>query len=88
MTGSVIQAYKSDIHLNGSARFHDNKASHGAAIQLDSSSHLFIHESTNASFVNNHASFYDGAIYLHMDRNLPFTNPLCPIQIVSQNISQ
>ena len=88
MTGSVIQAYNSDIHLNGSARFHDNKASHGAAIRLDSSSHLFIHESTNASFVNNHASFYGGAIYSRMDRNLPFTNPLCAIQIVCQNISQ
>ena len=88
MTGSVIQAYNSDIHLNGSARFHDNNASHGAAIRLDSSSHLYIHESTNASFVNNHASFYGGAIYSHMDRNLPFTNPLCAIQIVSQNISQ
>ena len=88
MTGSVIQAYNSDIHLNGSARFHDNNASHGAAIRLDSLSHLFIHESTNASFVNNHASFYAGAIYSNMDRNLPFTNPLCPIQIVSQNISQ
>ena len=88
MTGSVIRAYNSDIHLNGSARFHDNNASHGAAIRLDSSSHLFIHESTNASFVNNHASFYGGAIYSRMDRNLPFTNPLCAIQIVSQNISQ
>ena len=28
MTGSVIQAYNSDIHLNGSARFNDNNASH------------------------------------------------------------
>ena len=88
MTGSVIQAYNSDIHLNGSARFHDNNASHGAAIRLDSSSHLFIHESTNVSFVNNHASFYGGAIYSRMDRNLHFTNPPCAIQIVSQNISQ
>ena len=74
--------------MNGSARFHDNKASHGAAIRLDSLSHLYIHESTNTSFVNNHASFYGGAIYSRMDRNLPFTNPPCAIQIVSQNISQ
>ena len=90
MTGSVIQAYNSDIHLNGSSKFHDNNASHGAAIRLDSSSHLFIHESTNASFINNHASFYGGAIYSHMDRNLPIINPLCTIQIVShaKNISQ
>ena len=88
VTGSVIQAYNSDIHLNGSLSFFNNKASHGAAIRLDSLSYLFIHESTKASFVNNHASFYGGAIYSHMDRNLPITNPLCAIQIVSQNISQ
>ena len=88
ITGSAIQAYNSDIHLNGSLSFLNNTASHGAAIRLDSLSHLFIHESTKASFVNNHASFYGGAIYSHMDRNLPITNPLCAIQIVSQNISQ
>ena len=88
VTGSVIQAYNSDIHLNGSLFFLNNKASHGAAIRLDSLSHLFIHESTNASFVNNHASFFGGAIYSHMDRNLPITNPQCAIQVVCQNISQ
>ena len=88
VTGSVIQAYNSDIHLNGTLIFKNNKASHGAAIRLDSLSHLYIHQSTNASFLNNHASFYGGAIYSHMDRNLPTTNPLCAIQIVSQNISQ
>ena len=88
ITGSVIQAYNSDIHLNGSLCFLNNSASHGAAIRLDSLSHLFIHESTNALLINNHASFYGGAIYSHMDRNLPITNPICAIQVVSQNISQ
>ena len=88
ITGSVIQAYNSDIHLNGTLIFKNNKASHGAAIRLDSSSYLFIHESTNASFVNNHASFYGGAIYSLLDRNLVTTNPLCAIQVVSPNISQ
>ena len=88
VTGSVIQAYNSDIHLNGTLFFKTNKASHGAAIRLDLSSYLFIHESTNASFVNNHASFYGGAIYSHIDKNLPTINPLCAIQVVSQNISQ
>ena len=88
ITGSAIQAYNSNIHLNGSLYFFKNKASHGAGIRLDSLSHLFIHESTKASFINNHASFYGGAIYSHMDRNLPTINPLCAIQVVSQNISQ
>ena len=74
--------------MNGSLDFLNNKASHGAAIRLDSLSHLFVHESTNASFVNNHVSFYGGAIYSHMDRNLSTINPLCAIQIGSHNISQ
>ena len=88
ITSSVIEAYNSDIHLNGTLIFNNNKASHGAAIRLDSLLHLFIHESTTAHFVNNHASFYGGAIYSHMDRNLPKINPVCVIQVVSQNISQ
>ena len=88
ITGSVIQAYNSDIHLNGTLTFYNNKASHGAAIRLDSLSRLFIHDLTNATFINNSAYFYGGAIYSHMDRNIPNTNPLCAIQVVSQNISQ
>ena len=86
--GSVIQAYNSDIHLNGTLTFYNNKASHGAAISLDSLSRLFIHELTNATFINNSAFFYGGAIYSHMDRNIPNINPVCAIQVVSQNISQ
>ena len=46
-TSLVLQAYNSDIHLNGTMIFYNNKASHGAAIRFDSLSHLFIHESTN-----------------------------------------
>ena len=88
ITGSVIQAYNSDIHLNGTMVFYNNKASHGAAIRLDSLSHLYIHESTNAFFINNSATFYGGAIYSHMNRNLPNRNPLCAIQVVSKNILQ
>ena len=88
MTSSVIQAYNSEIHLNGTMVFYNNKASHGAAIRLDSLSHLFIHESTNASFINNSATFYGGAIYSHIDRNLPNRNPLCAIQVISKNISE
>ena len=88
MTGSVIQVYNSDIHLNGIIVFSNNKASHGPAIQLDSLSHLFIHNSTNVTFTNNSASFYGGAIYSYTDRNLPITSPLCAIQVVSLTISQ
>ena len=88
ITGSVIKAYNSDIHLNGTMVFYNNKASHGAAIRLDSLSHLYIHESTNAFFINNSATFYGGTIYSHMNRNLPNRNPLCAIQVVSKNILQ
>ena len=87
MTSSAIQANNSVIHLNGIIAFNNNKASHGAAIQLDSSSHLFIHNSTYVTFTNNSASFYGGAIYSYKARNLPMTNPLCAIQVGGQNIS-
>ena len=50
LTSSIIQAYNSDIYLNDTMVFYNNKTSHGAAIQFDSLSHLFIHESTNAFF--------------------------------------
>ena len=63
--------------------FFKNTASHEAAIRFDSSSQLFIHESTNASFVN-HASFYGGAIYSNKDGKFSTINPLCAIQVVSQ----
>ena len=88
LTSSVIQAYNTDIHLNGTMVFYNNKGSHGAAIQLDSLSHLFIHESTNASFIKNSATFYGGAIYSQMNRNLPNRSSLCAIQVVTQNISE
>ena len=88
MTSSAIQAYNSDIHLSGTIEFINNKASHGAAIQLDSSSYLFIHNSTYVTFTNNSASFYGGAIYSYKARNLPMTNPLCAIQVMGQDISQ
>ena len=88
ITGSIIQAYNSDIHLNGTLLFYNNKASHGAAIRLDSLSYLFIHESTNATFINNSAFYFGGAIYSQINKNLPTTNPLCTIQVVGQNISQ
>ena len=88
ITGSIIEAYNSDIHLNGTLLFYNNKASHGAAIRLDSLSHLFIHKSTNATFINNSAFFFGGAIYSQISRNLPMINPLCTIQVASKNISQ
>ena len=52
-----MQTYNSDIHLNDTLLFYNNKASHGAAIRLDSLSYLFIHESTNATFINTVLSF-------------------------------
>ena len=62
------------------------KSNDGVAVQLYSLSHLFIHRSANKSFIN--APFFDSAIYSHMNRNLPTSNPLCAIEIVCQNISQ
>ena len=43
--------------------FYNNKATYGAGIRFDLLSNLFIHESTNASFINNSTTFYGGGIY-------------------------
>ena len=55
---------------------------------LDSLSDIFIHESTNATFINKCAFFFGGKIYSQMNIILLMANPLCTIQVVSQNISQ
>ena len=60
--------------------FYNNKASHGAAIRLDSLSHLFIHESTNASFINNSGTFYGGGIY-----NVAVSTHICSINGSTNN---
>ena len=85
---SVLAASNSDIYLNGTMSFYNNKASHGAAID-------FIHYHMSSfmnllmlSFINKSATFYSGGIYSDMNRNLPNRNPLCTIQVVSKSTSE
>uniref|UniRef100_A0A1X7U929 Uncharacterized protein n=1 Tax=Amphimedon queenslandica TaxID=400682 RepID=A0A1X7U929_AMPQE len=83
ISGSVILACNSDIYLHGKIWFANNKATNGGAIRLYQSSHLFLLEPTNATFINNKAFSYGGAIYSYVDRNLPLSDSLCAIQIDS-----
>ena len=81
---SIIEAYNTDIHLKGTVIFRHNSATNGAAIQLSWPSHLYIYESTRATFLDNKVSFYGGAIYSYTEQNLIFNkNTLCAIQIVT-----
>ena len=58
----VIAAYKSNIHMTGQLLFRKNTGTMGAAIQLFSS-FLIFHEPLIATFLDNSALLYGGAIY-------------------------
>ena len=58
----MIAAYKSNIHMTGQLLFSKNTGTMGAAIQLFSS-FLILHEPLNATFLDNSALLYGGAIY-------------------------
>ena len=58
----MITAYKSNIHMTGQLLFRKNTGTMGAAIQLFSS-FLILHEPLIATFLNNSALLYGGAIY-------------------------
>ena len=61
----------------------NNRAINGGAIRLYQTSHLFLLEPTNATFINNTDFSYGGAIYSYSNRNLPLSDSLCAIQIDS-----
>ena len=58
----MFAAYNSNIHMTGQLVFSKNTGTMGAAIQLFSS-FLILHEPLNATFLNNSALLYGGAIY-------------------------
>ena len=86
-TGSVIQAFNTDIHFKGSAEFIQNRAYQGAAISLHSFSHLYIYETTNITFEKNRAFFYGGALFSDIDVRKKYFKPFCAIQVVYKNVS-
>ena len=85
--GSVIEAFATDIYLTGNITFQDNKATYGAAIQLESNSHIILAENSTILFQNNSAFLDGGAIYAY-ERDT--ANYVCVIQVDSnkRNISE
>ena len=61
--GSIISAISSNITLSGNAVFMNNNAANGAAISISGTSQLYFRSNLNASFINNSASLFGGAIY-------------------------
>ena len=62
--GSVIEAVDTNIYLSGNITFNGNSGLRGAAIRLQSDSHLFFLKGITAMFTNNHAQLEGGAIYV------------------------
>ena len=59
---ATIAVYHSNLHIIGNVSFKNNKATIGAAIQLYNS-FLILQEPLTATFLNNSALLYGGAIY-------------------------
>ena len=82
--GSVIDAFSTDIYITGKVTFQDNKASYGAAILLESNSHIILAENSTILFQNNIAFLDGGAIYAY-ERST--ANYVCVIQVDSNKRS-
>ena len=85
--GSVIEAFASDIYLTGNITFQDNKATYGAAIRLESNSHIILAENSTILFQDNIA-YLDGGVLYAYERDT--ANYACVIQVDSnkRNISE
>ena len=85
--GSAINAFATDIYLIGNITFKDNEATFGAAILLQSNSHIILAENSTVLFQNNNAFLDGGAIYAY-ERGTE--NYVCVIQVDSNktNISE
>ena len=82
----AINVYNSNLNLKEEILFQDNVGSNGAAISLHQSSYLILHERLNATFINNEALLYGGAIYSDGE-NVP-GNTICALQIYSNKTDQ
>ena len=78
--GSVFGAFATDLHLNGSLVFRNNRASDGGAILLQSNSHLILKEPLHVEFENNTAT-YGGAIY-----STGSSSPFCVLQYSTNDV--
>ena len=60
---TVIRAFSTNVIISGSVTFRNNTAPFGAALNLQSSTRLFVMEPADIEFSNNHAFVSGGAIY-------------------------
>ena len=75
----VLAVYNTNLFIQGKMTFTNNSGSNGAAISLYHSSYLFLIPPLHATFLNNKALFYGGAIYTVNDP-VPGDN-MCDIQL-------
>ena len=80
-SGTVFNAFATDIHLTGSLLFRNNKAfGNGGAILLQSNSHLILKEPLHVEFDYNTAT-YGGAIY-----STGSSSPFCVLQYEMEDV--
>ena len=75
----VLAVYNTNLFIQGKMTFTNNSGTNGAAISLHHSSYLFLIPPLHATFLNNKALLYGGAIYAVNDP-LPGDN-MCAIDI-------
>ena len=75
----VLAVYNTNLFIQGRISFANNSCTNGAAISLYLSSYLFLIPPLHATFLNNNALLYGGAIYAVNDP-LPGDN-MCAIQL-------
>ena len=80
----VLAVYNTNLFIQGRMIFANNSGSNGAAISLYHSSYLFLIPPLHATFLNNKALLYGGAIYAVNDP-LPGDN-MCVIQLGVSNL--
>ena len=60
----AIQLYNSNLFLGGNITFQNNTSHQGAGIELCTDSFIYIKENTHVQFIDNHAQYAGGAIYV------------------------
>ena len=76
--GTVIQAIRSDITLEGHIVFHNNTGINGGAIMLTGDSVIYLTQGLQAKFTNNKGLSSGGAIY---GLSSPFDKTSCTFQV-------
>lgn len=84
-SGSVIDVWGSNLHLEGWIVFWGNRGREGPALRLRDFSHIFLHPHACASFINNVAQGSGGAVFSEEEE---VSDSVCRIQVInSTNVS-